>query len=134
MFVIAGLSRELAAKLTTEILVSQAAKLLPPPCRLVPFDVLSRALASRVPPRLHVAVPRYVEKGVPEERPVRRWYVGEWMCAVCGAPITRLPFEPDPDRLMFLSCRDCHRDRIVRGVRAAMGRLSSVAAHDKSDS
>lgn len=36
---------------------------------------------------------------------------GNWQCAKCQAPITELPFEPDPQRLGQLLCRDCHRER-----------------------
>jgi len=30
-------------------------------------------------------------------------------CADCGAAITELPFQPDPNRLTTLRCRDCLR-------------------------
>ncbi|MBI5465803.1 MAG: hypothetical protein HY974_00770 [Candidatus Kerfeldbacteria bacterium] len=30
-------------------------------------------------------------------------------CADCGAAITELPFQPDPNRLNTLRCRDCLR-------------------------
>lgn len=41
----------------------------------------------------------------------RQMYKGDWKCAKCGAPITELPFDPDPARLDQLQCRDCHRQR-----------------------
>lgn len=30
-------------------------------------------------------------------------------CADCGAPVTQLPFQPDPARLNTIRCRDCLR-------------------------
>jgi hypothetical protein len=30
-------------------------------------------------------------------------------CCECGAPITELPFNPDPSRTSTLKCRDCMR-------------------------
>jgi hypothetical protein len=39
----------------------------------------------------------------------RQMFSGNWVCGTCGAPITELPFEPDPNRLGTLKCRDCHR-------------------------
>ncbi|HQA95957.1 MAG TPA: hypothetical protein PLN18_01130 [Candidatus Colwellbacteria bacterium] len=41
----------------------------------------------------------------------RQMFKGDWKCSKCGAPITELPFEPDPSRLGSLLCRDCHRER-----------------------
>lgn len=41
----------------------------------------------------------------------RKMVKGDWKCAECGAPITELPFEPDPSRMDQLRCRDCHRKR-----------------------
>ncbi len=31
------------------------------------------------------------------------------VCADCGAPVTQLPFQPDPARLNTIRCRDCVR-------------------------
>lgn len=39
----------------------------------------------------------------------RQMFSGNWTCGTCGAPITELPFEPDPSRLGTLKCRDCHK-------------------------
>lgn len=39
----------------------------------------------------------------------RKMYQGNWACSKCQAPITELPFEPDPNRIDQLLCRDCHR-------------------------
>ncbi|MEK7076681.1 MAG: hypothetical protein AAB967_00455 [Patescibacteria group bacterium] len=39
----------------------------------------------------------------------RKMYQGDWACSKCGAKITELPFEPDPNRLDQLLCKDCHR-------------------------
>ena len=44
-----------------------------------------------------------------DDRSERRMYEGDWTCAKCGAKITSLPFDPDPERLHQLKCRDCHR-------------------------
>ena len=41
----------------------------------------------------------------------RQMYQGDWVCSKCGAKISELPFQPDPDRLGQLLCRDCHRDK-----------------------
>ena len=41
----------------------------------------------------------------------RKTYKGEWKCGSCSAAITELPFDPDPERLGQLLCRDCHRKR-----------------------
>ena len=43
----------------------------------------------------------------------RKMYKGDWKCAQCGAAITELPFEPDPERLSQLRCRDCHRQKMA---------------------
>lgn len=39
----------------------------------------------------------------------RKMFQGDWKCAECGKEIKELPFEPDPNRLGELKCRDCHR-------------------------
>lgn len=41
----------------------------------------------------------------------RKMFKGDWKCAECGAAITELPFEPDPDRMDQLLCRDCHQKK-----------------------
>lgn len=38
---------------------------------------------------------------------------GNWVCGTCGAPITELPFEPDPNRLNTLKCFDCHKKSVA---------------------
>ena len=35
-------------------------------------------------------------------------YQGNWSCGSCGASITELPFQPSPDKISQLKCRDCH--------------------------
>jgi CxxC-x17-CxxC domain-containing protein len=42
----------------------------------------------------------------------RQWFTGEWTCSECGAKIDRLPFNPDPNRLNTLLCKDCHRAKM----------------------
>ena len=39
----------------------------------------------------------------------KKKYQGNWSCGKCGAAITELPFEPNPDRLGELKCLDCHK-------------------------
>jgi CxxC-x17-CxxC domain-containing protein len=39
---------------------------------------------------------------------------GDWKCADCGTSITELPFQPDPERLGGLKCRDCHKKGLPR--------------------
>ncbi|MFA5249615.1 MAG: CxxC-x17-CxxC domain-containing protein [Candidatus Paceibacterota bacterium] len=34
---------------------------------------------------------------------------GEWKCSECGAIITEMPFQPDPERPIF--CRECWRKK-----------------------
>jgi len=41
----------------------------------------------------------------------RRMYQGNWKCSKCNADITELPFEPHPDRVDQLFCRDCYRPK-----------------------
>lgn len=36
-------------------------------------------------------------------------FEGNWKCAGCGASITKLPFEPSPDRQDTLRCIDCFK-------------------------
>lgn len=38
---------------------------------------------------------------------------GNWACGTCGAPITELPFTPDPNRLNTLKCFDCHKKSVA---------------------
>jgi CxxC-x17-CxxC domain-containing protein len=114
MFVIAGLSGEIAQKVTTQILSSQVAKLLPPGCRLVPFDVLSQLLTSQVPPRLHVVVPWYPGRNLPHHDfpAVRKMYEVDGIeCAACGKSITLLPFMPSPDRPVI--CTECWKRNLT---------------------
>lgn len=41
----------------------------------------------------------------------RRMYQGDWKCSKCETAITELPFEPDPEKLGNLLCRDCYREK-----------------------
>ena len=45
------------------------------------------------------------------KREERKMIQGKWTCSKCGAEITELPFEPDPERMDQLLCRDCHREK-----------------------
>jgi CxxC-x17-CxxC domain-containing protein len=42
----------------------------------------------------------------------KKLYDVDAACSKCGAKIDKLPFEPDPQRLSQLLCRDCHRARM----------------------
>jgi hypothetical protein len=57
VFLILGMSDEIAKKLTSQILIEQYDHLLPAGFRLLPFDTLLRAFDSKVPPRVHFLVP-----------------------------------------------------------------------------
>ncbi|MEK9179793.1 MAG: hypothetical protein AAB897_00035 [Patescibacteria group bacterium] len=37
----------------------------------------------------------------------KKMHEGNWKCGTCQAPITKLPFEPNPSRLDSLKCIDC---------------------------
>ncbi len=51
------------------------------------------------------------------QQPPRQMFSGNWACGMCGAPITELPFQPDPARLNTLKCRDCHKKSLAeRGI------------------
>ncbi len=53
----------------------------------------------------------------------RQMVQGNWTCGTCGAGINELPFEPSPDRLDSLKCRDCHKKaQADRGDRRGHGR------------
>jgi hypothetical protein len=54
IFIIAGMSEEIATKVTNEILRTQYEGLLPANCHIVPFDTLFRAFESRIPPAVHL--------------------------------------------------------------------------------
>jgi len=43
--------------------------------------------------------------------PERKMYQGNWTCSGCGGEIKELPFEPDPNRMDQLTCRDCYRKK-----------------------
>ncbi len=41
----------------------------------------------------------------------RKKFQVNWKCSKCNEDITSLPFEPDPERLNQLLCKDCHREK-----------------------
>ncbi len=57
IFVIMGLSEELAGKLGTELYEKQITGDLPPNCRLIPYDVLFQSFAQAIPPQIMVLLP-----------------------------------------------------------------------------
>jgi CxxC-x17-CxxC domain-containing protein len=123
--VVAGLGWEIARRIPVNVLEEQLRRLLPPGCRLVPFDVLYESLESKVPPQLHVlaapwspdaasarALELEVGRSILEDsrrsteddelRSVRRYAA---ICTDCGQDIV-LPFPPKEGRPVL--CRDCH--------------------------
>lgn len=44
----------------------------------------------------------------------RQMYQGNWKCSKCGTEITELPFQPDPEKIDQLQCRDCFRQERPR--------------------
>jgi CxxC-x17-CxxC domain-containing protein len=112
IIIIAGLSKEFAEKITTEILKSQVAGLLPPGCKLVPYDTLSQWLASQVPPCLHVTIPYELIKFYKGEGGFFRVFGPREMypalCSECGQPVS-IPIAPAFNRPVF--CKDCNRKR-----------------------
>lgn len=54
VFVIAGMSDEIASKVGNEILRAQFANLLPGNCRIIPFDTLLASFESRITPAVHL--------------------------------------------------------------------------------
>jgi len=57
IFLIVGLSEELKAKVTNDLLRRQLSGLLPPGVQLLPYDTLLGLFTRQVPPHLHVVVP-----------------------------------------------------------------------------
>ena len=57
IFVIMGLSQELANALGSQLFADQLAGLLPPNCQLIPYDTLFKSFQSTVQPQLMVLVP-----------------------------------------------------------------------------
>ena len=43
-----------------------------------------------------------------EQTTERKMFEGNWKCSKCGASITKLPFEPNPEREGELLCKECH--------------------------
>ena len=39
-------------------------------------------------------------------------FEGDWKCGECSAPITKLPFNPDPARMDQLRCTDCYKKNL----------------------
>lgn len=54
VFVIAGMSDEIAGRVNNDILRAQFANLLPSNCRIIPFDTLLAAFESRITPAVHL--------------------------------------------------------------------------------
>ena len=54
LFVIAGMSDELARKVTNEMLQQQYRDLLPGQCQIIPYDTLLRAFEAGIPPAIHI--------------------------------------------------------------------------------
>lgn len=41
----------------------------------------------------------------------KKMYDVDTVCSKCGTKIDRLPFEPDPNRMNQVLCKDCYRAR-----------------------
>ncbi len=41
----------------------------------------------------------------------KKIFKGEWHCAQCQKVINELPFNPDPNKLDRLLCRDCYQSK-----------------------
>jgi len=109
MFVISGLTSEITEKVITALHLAQFNRHIPPGLRLVTYDELFDLLASRVPPRMYIAVPSYPGRAAipPDSRSVfavRQMY--ETKCADCGRD-TEVPFRPTAGRPVF--CRECYQ-------------------------
>jgi len=59
IFVIMGVSSELAQKLGAELYAKQIAQQLPSGCQLIPYDTLFEAFRETIPPRLSILLPSY---------------------------------------------------------------------------
>jgi CxxC-x17-CxxC domain-containing protein len=113
IIVIAGMSSEIARKVTTDLLSKQFRRLLPPNCKLIPFDVLSESLASRTPPVIHVAVPWPADTPATPREPSRFAHftfgprpMHVVKCTECGKK-AEVPFKPTPGKPVY--CKDCYR-------------------------
>lgn len=111
MFVIAGMSAEIARKVTTELHSTQFRRLFPLDCRLINFDVLRDSLESRTPPVVHVVLPwaTNLRSTLREAGGFRQFGFGPRQmhaatCTECGQKV-ELPFKPDGRRPVF--CREC---------------------------
>jgi len=61
-------------------------------------------------------------------RPPRQMFQGDWACSQCKGQIKELPFQPDPNRLDQLLCRDCHRQKVGKFRRPFGGGRDRMAA------
>lgn len=57
IFVILGMSSEIARKVTNELLKKQFERLMPAGMRLIPYDSLFRLFSERIPPLIQFAIP-----------------------------------------------------------------------------
>ena len=57
VFLIVGLSGDIAVKITSDVLRQQYDNLLPEGFRLLPYDTLLKCFEARVPPAVHVLIP-----------------------------------------------------------------------------
>lgn len=113
IIVIAGMSAEIARKVTTELHSTQFRRLIPSDCRLTPFDVLLASLKSRTPPVVHVVSPWPTDmtSTLREAGGFRRFgFAPRQMhvttCTECGQKI-EIPFKPSEGKPLF--CQECFR-------------------------
>ncbi len=117
IFVIAGMSSEIARKVTTDLQSEQLSRLLPSACRLIPFDSLFESITSRTPPVVHVILPLSTR----EEGGFRRFgfsprKMHTTTCTECGKE-TEVPFKPSAGKPVF--CKECYSKK--KGVLAMKG-------------
>lgn len=72
LFVIMGMSAELATRVGNELYERQLSQLLPPDCQLLPYDVLLELFKATVPARLFVLTPELPPELPPDPGPELR--------------------------------------------------------------
>jgi len=111
MFIIAGLSNEIARKVTTDILKLQFQSLMPPGCMLITYDTLYKQLNAKIPPKILLVSPltNINEPSTPKKRGYYASIFGprQMVLATCSECVkeTYVPFKPAEGRPVY--CQDC---------------------------
>jgi hypothetical protein len=79
VFVIAGMSDEIATKVTNDILRAEYANLLPENCRIIPFDTLLAEFESHIKPAVH-----FLNTWLPQSRATLARFLAEIEAAYNG--------------------------------------------------